>query len=1133
MKKKRIRQNLCRGCMPKFLLKMKLLSFFILVSAITTLAANSYSQQTKFNISFHSATVREVLQKIEDSSEFIFLYSEKSVDVDRKVDVNVTNQTVDVVLDQLFNGTRNFYEIRNRQISILEKGSTEDSYLKIGTESSQQPKSISGKVTDSSGGALPGVSVVVKGTTTGVITDSNGNYSLTNIPANSTLQFSFVGMKTQEIVAGVKANINVVLAEEAIGIEEVVAVGYGTQKKGNLTGSISSIKSNDLVVSPVSSTANALVGRLPGLISIQQSGQPGADAAKLSIRGFGDALIIVDGVETAFNNIDPNQIEAISILKDGAASIYGSRAGNGVILVTTKRGNSGKPTITLNTSYTGQALTAFPRLMGSGQIAELSRESWINSGRPAETAPYTLEEIQKYYDGTDPQYPNTDWRSLLIRDWAPEQQHNLSVRGGSDKIKYFGFISYLDQESMWKGGKGGNFKRYNLQSNIDAKITDNLSLRLDISATNEYRKYPWRSQKWELWADFFQTFPMYPATLPDKTKLSYANGGGTGGAHLMTNSDIAGYDNTDNTTLNTTMSLDYSVKQVKGLSLKAFINVLQYNSFEKFFEKPLTFWTYDIASGIYTKAGALNDKAFLNETSGRSRNITSQFSINYDNIFAQYHHVAALALYESIDYSSDWLYGGRRDFMTPAIDQLFMGTIQTSNTNGSASEMGRKSVVARLNYDYKGKYLLESTFRADASAKFPADKRWGYFPGLTIGWRISEEGFIKDNLSSIDNLKIRAGYGESGNDGVGNFQYLEGYRAGNAVMIGGSQVSGMVSTGLANPNLTWERIKISNIGTDFSFFKRKLFGELDVFYRQRNGIPATRITSLPVTFGANQPPENLNGMNNRGFEVQLGTSGAIKDFNYEISGNLSWSRSKWEHYEEPAYTDPDQDRLFKMSGRWTDYVYGYKTNGLFTSQAQIDALGYNMDGQNNSSLKPGDLIYLDTNDDKIVDWKDQVEIGKGTTPHWMLGLNTNLQYKNFDLSALFQGAFGYYNFITPGIGQMPLFMFEMRWTEENNNANAFIPRSGSTSSAGGGLNDHFYQKAGYVRLKTLSIGYDLPNRLIDKINFSKVRVYAAGTNLFTFNKLRKFEIDPEVPSGNTGQSYPQQMTVTLGLNISF
>lgn len=1115
--------------LSKMIRIMRFAIFILFLSLSQAFAVDSYSQQTKLSLDLKNAKVEDVLDKIEKSSEFYFMYNKGMVDVERKIDIQVEGKGINQILDKIFENTGISYSIKDRQILLIN-----NSMVNNGAENmNQQQKSVSGKVTDSTGAGLPGVSVVVKGTTTGVITDNDGKYLLSKVPENSTLVFSFVGMKTQEIGVVNKTTINVTLTEESVGLDEVVAVGYGTQKKGNLTGSISSVKSNDLVVSPVASASNTLAGRLPGLISIQQSGQPGADAAKLSIRGFGDALIIVDGVETAFNNIDPNQIESISILKDGAASIYGSRAGNGVILVTTKRGDKGKPVISLNTSYTAQALTAFPRLMGSGQITELSRESWINAGKPAETAPYTLEEIQKYYDGTDPQYPNTDWRSLLIRDWAPEQQHNLSVRGGSEKIKYFGFISYLDQESMWKSGHGGNFKRYNLQSNVDAKITENLSLRLDIAATNEYRKYPWRSQTSALWQDFFQTFPMYPATLPDETKLSYANGGGTGGAHLMTDSRIAGYDNTDNQTLNTTMSLDYSVKAVKGISLKAFINVMQYNSFEKTFVKPLTFWTYDIASGIYTKAGALYDKAFLDETSGRSRVITNQLSINYENIISKYNHVTALALYEGIDYSNDYLFGERRDFMTSAIDQLFMGTIQSSKTNGSASEMGRKSIVARLSYDYKGKYLIESTFRADASAKFPANKRWGYFPSLTVGWRISEESLIKNNLQFIDNLKMRCGYGESGNDGVGNFQYLEGYKTGDAVMLGGNQVSGMVSTGLANPDLTWERIKIYNVGADFSLFRRKLFGEMDAFYRKRSGIPATRIASLPVTFGANQPPENLNNMNNRGFELQIGTAGSFRELNYEISGNLSWSRAKWGHYEEPTYTDPDQERLYKISDRWTDYVYGYRTNGLLTSQAQIDALSYDMDGQGNKSLKPGDLIYLDVNGDKKVDWKDQVEIGKGTIPHWMVGFNTNMQYKNFDLSALFQGAFGYYNFISPGIGQMPLFMFDMRWTEKNNDANAFIPRPGSTSSAGGGMNDHFYKKAGYLRLKTLSIGYNLPKNLLDKISFSKVRVYAAGTNLYTFNKLRKFEIDPEAPSGNTGQSYPQQLTITLGLNVSF
>ena len=477
MKKKRIRQNLCRGCMPKFLLKMKLLSFFILVSAITTLAANSYSQQTKFNISFRSATVQEVLQKIEDSSEFIFLYSEKSVDVDRKVDVNVTNQTVDVVLDQLFNGTRNFYEIRNRQISILEKGSTENSYLKIGTESSQQQKSISGKVTDSSGASLPGVSVVVKGTTTGIITDMDGKYTIVKVPANATLQFSFVGMKTQEVAIGSKTTINITLAEDAIGIEEVVAIGYGTKSKETLTGAISVIDDKVLTNRSSAKTTDLLQGVSSGLqITRNNTGNIRNSTNNITIRGVTSrnapgVLVVIDGVtqastnSTALDNINPDDIESISVLKDGQAAIYGARAAGGVILITTKKGKSDKPTINFSSNYTIQSPSLMRKPSNILEMVEMHNEGYIRDGQLTNAYTpvvkyiadnnITFSEIAKNNGkhvmtapfGLAYALGNYDWNDIMFNP-SPMINSNISISGKNDKLNYYESISYLNQDGM-------------------------------------------------------------------------------------------------------------------------------------------------------------------------------------------------------------------------------------------------------------------------------------------------------------------------------------------------------------------------------------------------------------------------------------------------------------------------------------------------------------------------------------------------------------------------------------------------------------------------------------------------------------------------------------------------------------
>lgn len=999
----------------------------------------------------------------------------------------------------------------------------------------QQKIIVNGNVFTENNVPLAGVSINVKGSSGGTTTNAEGKFTI-QVNKGTTLVLSFVGYEEKQVfVKNEKSVGNIQMVSMTSALGEVVVIGYGIQKKATVTGAISSVKGEQLSVAPLASTTNTLAGRLPGLISLQSSGQPGADAAALSIRGFGNALVIVDGAEVDFNNIDPNTIESISILKDGAASIYGARAGNGVILVTTKRGKNEKPTITFNSSYTLQGITTMPKPVSSGQFTEMASETWLQSGMPAATVPYTPEQIQKYYKGTDPLYPNTDWYNVLIRKWAPQQQHNLSFSGGNEKIKYYGFLGYLNQGSIWRKS-GGDYSRYNFQSNVDAQITDELSLQFDFSTIVEARNSTNRLQSAgpTIWQDFWNTSPLYPATLPDPTKISYADGRGTGGAHVTSNRDISGYNDRDDQNIKGTISLNYNVSAVKGLSAKSFINVIQNYGTSKGFFKPYTFYTYDPDSKIYRVAGGAGTFASLGIGKDESRVIISQFSVNYDRIFNKDHHIKALGLYEAIDYSSDNISALRQNFLTPAIDQLFAGSTNGMYSNGSATEMGRKSYIGRLNYSFKNKYLVETSLRADASAKFPSNERWGYFPSISVGWRIDQENFMH-KFKNLDNLKIRLSYGESGNDGVSNFQYLSGYQYGSTYVFGGTAQQGLVSKGLANPYLTWEKIKIYNFGTDFSFWNRKLYGEFDAFYRMRSGIPATRITTLPSTFGSSLPPENINSLNDRGFELRLGTSGVInKDFSWDVDGNISWSRSKWDHYEEPDYKDPIQARN-KQSGRWTDRVSGYLSDGLFTSQDEINNLTFNQDSRNNISLKPGDIKFKDINGDGVLNWKDQVEIGKGTTPHWMLGFNTNLNYKNFDLSVLFQGAFGYYDYIVLQHGGLvsPAIMYNERWTQANNNRNALVPRLGGGAAINYSLgSDYWYKKAGYLRLKVLSLGYNIPKNVLNKIRFDQVRIYIAATNLLTFDKLKKYALDPEAPSGQAGFYYPQQKTITFGINLS-
>lgn len=1102
---------------------MKITLTLVFVSIFSMFAGNIHSQNARITFTKNNATLESVLNEIENQTDYLFIIN-SNIDTHQKVSVRADDTPVSIVLDELFHDTEIHYTMEGSHIVLSNK--PQPAIL-------QQTRKITGRILDENGEPLIGVSVMLKGTSNGTITNIDGDYTLSgDITDKSVLEVTYIGMKKQEITVGNRTRINITMTSDNEMLDEVIVVGYGTQRKGNLTGSVSAIKSEKLTIAPIGNVTNALAGQLPGLIVKQTSGIPGSDGSTLRIRGFDAPLVIVDGIEGDFNNIDASQIESISILKDGAASIYGARAGNGVILVTTKRGIDSKPVISLNTSFTLQGQTNVIKPGSSGQRAEWLREEHINKGLPMEQVPYTEEQIQKYYNGTDPNYLNSDWYDAVIRDWAPQQNHNLSIRGGSNKIKYYGYIGYNDQETIVKTG-GGSYKRYNVQSNIDAKITDRLSFTLDMLLTKENQFFPTVGSGFghsNFWSIIYDSDPRYPIYLPDRSKLSYG-GLSYGNALFASNTNLGGYSDTDKNRIRANGGLIYEFKYVKGLKAKMSISYDTYNQNYKYFNKQGKFYSYNIDSDTYTFERASQDPTGVTEVFGRGYSLTQQYSLQYERLFKEKHRVSALALFETIDYNDKNVETGRTGFMSTILDQLFAGNGTTSFNNGWESEMGRASWVGRINYSYMDKYLIETILRADASAKFPQNSRWGYFPSVSLGWVLSQESFMK-SLKAIDNIKLRASYGESGNDNVGSFKYLAGYAFDGSYKIGDEIKSGLYAVGLANPILTWETMKIYNGGIDLSFFNRKLYGTVDAFYRVRDGIPGSRSVSLPSSFGAELPLENLNSIDTRGWELNLGTSGNFGNFMYDISGNLSWARSKWRKYDEPIYSDPDQERIYKREGRWTDVRYGYISDGLFTSQAEIEALDFTYKDLNgNSSLRPGDIKYVDLNGDKVLDWKDQKEIGKGTLPTWTYGFNMNFKYHGFDLSALFQGAFGYTTYIDLTKAASTL-KYDNRWTEKENNPNSLVARPGgaSTNKYYSDFNNH---NTAYLRLKNLSIGYELPKGLVSKAGIQQLRIYIAGTNLFTLSSLHKYGVDPEVPEGSPAYYYPQQRTLSVGLNLSF
>lgn len=1119
---------------------MKITSFLLLIAFIQVSAATTYSQSTKLNLNYENVKLSDLLDKIEKASDYRFFYNSQSTDLSKTVSINSQDSDLKEVLDKVL-GSNLTYEMVNNNIVVIKSTNAGMEELS-GTE---QQKSISGKVTDSSGEGLPGVSVVVKGTTTGVITDMDGKYSLLKVPGNATLQFSFVGMKTQEISVGTKTIINVILAEEAVGIEEVVAVGYGTQKRATITGSVATIQGNEIVNIPVANVSSSLAGKLPGVVAVQRSGEPGRDNASINIRGFGNALIIVDGVEQSFNQLDPNEIESFSILKDASAAIYGARAAHGVILVTTKRGNVGKAKINFSSNLGWQTRTTWPRMANAGEFTSLINQGRINQGQPLKYTEYdvkvfkyisgdkdilakmTADELARFNDEDLRNYIDEDPYSAAFNTWAPMQQYNLSSRGGNENIKYFVSGGFLNQASMLKSGDT-KFKRYNIRGNIDARITKNLNIGVDLSGRYEQRNYPLADITWIMQLTYWGE-PVRYKVWPDPAKP-------VGSIVDASNADLTGYQKYDYKEYNSSLSFDYQTPFLKGLTVKGRLDYRVGFYYNNFFSKQYWTYNYDFKTDTYTQATSPSGKTALTIESREDDWLTAQLFLNYEKTFGK-HEVKAMLAYEGIESKSRYVSAYREGYLSTALQNLNAGGDLNKNNSGVETEAGRASYIGRLNYSYANKYLLEGTFRNDGNSMWAGDYRWGFFPGVLVGWRLSEEGFIKNNVSFIDNLKLRGSLGVSGDDYGGvPYQYLATFGISGKYIFNNAIGNGIKNNGLANPYGTWAEYKTYNVGIDFSLLKNKLYGEADAFYRYGYHLLGYRADALPTTFGASFPAENLNSSSNRGFELKIGHQNTIGEFKYTIEGNVSWNRAKWEHYEERDFSEatPDVKARDMVSGRWRNTVWGYKAAGLFQNQDEIDNWPVNQDGNGNKTIRPGDIKYLDLNDDGKLNQYDETAVGN-QIPLTMFGLNITANWKRFDLSLLAQGAASFKMYVNEERvaanyeGNTYAYIANDSWTTENTDATfpRFVPGGAPNNKP---VSTFWMHDASYVRLKNMQVGYTIPETLMKKAGLESCRFYLSGVNLFTISRLKAF--DPEAPIGDL-RYYPQQKTYSIGVNLSF
>jgi len=986
-----------------------------------------------------------------------------------------------------------------------------------------------GTVIDTDNLPVIGAYIVEKGNDRNVtVTDASGKFSII-VADNATLVISCIGYVTQQVKAA--ASLNVVLSTDKEFLEEAVVVGYGTQRVATLTGSVAQINSGKITVAPVVNTTHVLAGQLPGLVSKQTSGLPGQDNAALNIRGFGSPLVIVDGVEGSIQSLDAGQIESITILKDGSGSIYGARAGNGVILVTTKTGSNQKTTVSVNSSVTLQSniVTTLPAT--SAQRAQYQNDVYLNKGGNPSRVPYTEEDLAAYALGEDPAYLNSDWYHEVIRQYAPQQNHNVSISGGTDRIKYYGYFGYNRQELQFKPNSG-YYDRFNFQTNFSAKATDYLTVGMNMQYMKDCKNYPSGGDLYQDGVNFWQGIiysadPRYPLYLPDESLLSYANMQ-NGSPIWAVNIANSGYYQTNGNHFKVTGFAELEIPYIPGLKAKANI-MYNYGANDlKWMHKRGQFYTYNAGTDKYSFAGGSVEPSSLSMHNNLSSTIVQQYSLNYDRDF-DLHHVSALAMYEATlsQYRNYWT--KRQDFNSTIIEEMASGDEETAQNGSGSSNYGRNSFIGRLNYSYADRYMVETTLRADASSRFAKGYRWGYFPSVSVGWNIAKEEFMSE-ATWLDMLKLRASMGTAGYDAVADFNFLTGYRYDMTYTFGDTMFTGLASTGLPNELLTWETMRIYNVGLDFSMFRRKLYGEVDLFQRDRIGIPGYRSQSLPTTFGATLPQENLNATRTRGFEVMLGSTNQIGDFYYDISANVSYNRTRWTYYDQAEETDPDRIRLYQNTGKYTDRQLGYITEGVFASDEEVAAWPLSFDDLNNdnSTLRAGDIKFVDSNNDGVINWRDLQEIGKGSTPHWMGGLTINLGWRGFDLQALFQGAWGY----TIGLSyDSNTSTYCNLYFDQNHNAdpNAIVARP-----AGATINwwttDFYTRDCAYVRLKNFAVGYTIPERITKRIGVSKFRIYAGGMNLFTLSNISKYGVDPE-STGTVGYSYPQQYTMSLGCNI--
>ena len=1116
--------------LKKILLILRIAIFLLLVGFLQTQATDTYSQNTKLSISFSNTELVKVLDNIEKQSEFYFLYNEKLIDANRKVSIEAKDEQIEELLKNLFSGTDVVYSIVDRKIILV------PAYL---SESQQLNKKINGKVTDSAGGSLPGVSVIVKGTTTGVITDNSGNYSLSNIPENAIIQFSFVGMKMQEINVVGKTTIDITLTEDATALEEVVAIGYGTAKKKDVTGAVSQMQSKQLKNIPVSRIDQALSGKLAGVQVLTTNGKPGASPT-FRIRGVGsisassDPLYVVDGYPIDnLQMLNPNDIETIDILKDASATaIYGSRGANGVVIVTTKRGKAGTSVISFDSFYGFQKILKSMDFLNVKEQAQYYYDGVKNSnidvnkdvsGDPSKwfyAVPKTVLDVLGGQNTTD-----TDAFDAVFRT-APIQSYTLSANGGNEKVRYAVSGEFLNQEGIVLSS---NFNRYSFRSNLDAQLSKKLAIKFNMNAAYTTNNdiidtggngggegIVGSATTWERW---------YPLVNADGT---YFNAFGQDATNNVWNPVATANEITrKNEQLRVIGSINTEYKISDALKFNILLGVNTSNIHYYYFIPKLDIFNSIPAEGSDQRSSYLN---WLTES-----------TLNYNKSFGD-HTISGLVGYTTQKQHDGSNYVSSRSYPNNLIYTLNAVSNILYQGNSQESEWSLISYLARANYNFKNKYYLTASIRTDGSSRFGSDRKYGYFPSAAVAWRIKDENFLKD-VAFISDTKIRLSYGESGNNNIGNYASLAtvGYESYN---FGGVASGGYAPSQYANSLLTWEKQKSFDVGLDLSLVKSRMTLTADYFKTTNHELLLD--VPVPLITGFNTSLQNIGEVENKGWEFSLNTRNLIGKFEWTTDFNISGFKNKVLKLGPDGAPIIISNRSITMIGEPMGMFYGYKTDGVFNTQAELDA-GPKWGTGTSGVSRLGDIRFKDISGpngkpDGVINTYDQT-INGNPYPDFYYGMTNNFSYKNFTLSVAFMGSVGNEiyntsdNVMYTRARYKQLSVVKNYWKSPTEPGNDPRPNNAPT----GGLREQsnrWVTDASYFLIKNINISYSFSSPIAKKLSMSSLRVYLTSSNPLMVTNYLYFNPDVSNSSsaltpGLLNYNYPLSKSFVIGINASF